>query len=189
MAPSRSTIINVHLATAAFFLPFAIMFLVTGALYTVGIKGSNKDRKERVPISTPLTSNELAPMVAAATEALDKLGVAKPSGAASVRKSPGGGQELFWGGVARDVTLRQTEKNTEVDLVISDATAYRKLVQLHKGKGSNFAKAISIIWAVGLAVIFLSGLSMVFASPKFRRIAYISGVLGTVVFIAWYIIG
>jgi len=36
----QKTLIVVHLWLAAFFLPIAVMFASTGALYTISIKGS-----------------------------------------------------------------------------------------------------------------------------------------------------
>jgi hypothetical protein len=36
----QKSLISIHLWLAAFFLPIAVMFATTGALYTVSIKGS-----------------------------------------------------------------------------------------------------------------------------------------------------
>ncbi|MBI1293029.1 hypothetical protein GC173_17610 [bacterium] len=187
MAISRAQLVNVHLVLASFFLPFALMFLVTGALYTVSIKGSYATREEVVKIEQPLVG-ELAPLVAQATSSLKELGMAAPSGAASVRKT-GGSFELSWSGSARDIVLKPSANPGEAILVINEATAYRRLVQLHKAKGNAFAKTVSVIWAVGLFGMFASGLCMVFASPKHRRLALVSGAAGMALFVAYYFLG
>lgn len=187
MAFNRSTAVNVHLALAAFFLPFALMFLVTGMLYTISIKGSSTARQETIALSAPLEA-ELAPLVAVASKALADLGVDEPSGAASVRRV-GSTFQLDWGGVARDISLKPTDNPGEATLTINEASPYRRLVQLHKAKGNAFAKAVSIAWAVGLAAIFVSGLAMVWAAPRHRKLALASGGLGMALFVAYYFFG
>jgi hypothetical protein len=187
MAMSRAKLVNFHLILASFFLPFALMFLVTGALYTISIKGSSTSREEKVKIDQPL-QGELGPLVTQASASLKALGIAEPSGAASIRKA-GGGFQLEWSGVARDIVLKPSQNPGEAILTINEASAYRRLVQLHKAKGNAFAKGVSILWAVGLLGMFVSGLSMVFASPKHRRLALISGAAGAMLFLAYYFLG
>jgi len=185
--PTRAQLINLHLIVASFFLPFAVMFLITGALYTISIKGSSVARQESVAITVPLPT-ELGPLVTAASAVLKQKGIAEPTGDASLRKV-GGTVQLEWGGASRDVTFRQGASSTEAILEIKEHTAYRKLVQLHKAKGNVFAKAVSVVWAIGLALIFASGIPMAFASPKHRKIALISGALGFALFAAYYLLG
>lgn len=183
----RSLVVNIHLCLAAFFLPFAFMFLATGMLYTISIKGSTTSRTETVPISAPLEA-DLASLVAVASAALEGLDVAQPTGAASVRRV-GENFQLEWSGVARDIVLKPSDVAGEATLVINEASPYRRLVQLHKAKGNAFAKAVSVTWAIGLAGIFVSGLSMVWAAPRHRRLALGSAGLGTLLFVAYYFLG
>ena len=185
--PTRAQLINLHLIVASFFLPFALMFLVTGALYTISIKGTSIARQETVALTAPLPT-ELGPLVTAASAVLKEKGIAQPTGDASLRKV-GSAVQLEWGGTSRDVTFRQGPLPTEAVLEIKEHTAYRKLVQLHKAKGNVFAKAVSIVWAIGLALIFASGIPMAFASPKHRKLALISGALGMVLFATYFLLG
>jgi hypothetical protein len=63
------------------------------------------------------------------------------------------------------------------------------MVQLHKAKGSEIAKGISVLWAVGLVVILLSGLLMAWNAPHYRRRAMVAGGLGTLTFVAYLLLG
>lgn len=187
MAFNRSLLVNSHLVVASFFLPFGLMFLVTGALYTVGIKGSYNTRTQTITLAEPLRPDVDA-LVAVASAALDREGVAAPSGEASVRKV-GGAFQLEWSGVARDVNLKAGAGELEAVLEIKDTTPLRRLVQLHKAKGNAFAKALSVTWSVGLLVMFASGLSLAWASAKHRKLALSAGGAGLLAFAIYALFG
>lgn len=183
----RDRLVNLHLALAAFFLPFAALFVITGALYTISIKGSYNTREETVALSEPLEA-DLASLVAVATTALEERGVGLPSGGASVKKM-GDAFQLEWTGSNRDVILQPGATAGEAILQIKDTTPYRRLVQLHKAKGSAFAKAVSVIWAAGLALMIISGLCMIWSSTKHLKIAGISCAAGVGLFVLYVLLG
>lgn len=51
---NRSTLVHIHLAFAALLLPFILMFAVTGAFYTWGIKGGVEKTQYDIVLSKPL---------------------------------------------------------------------------------------------------------------------------------------
>lgn len=51
---NRSTLMKVHALLAAFILPAAIMFFVTGALYTWGIKGNYDTSTHELHLKKPI---------------------------------------------------------------------------------------------------------------------------------------
>jgi hypothetical protein len=51
----QKSLISIHLWLAAFFLPIAVMFATTGALYTVSIKGSYEETSRPITLAEPLT--------------------------------------------------------------------------------------------------------------------------------------
>jgi len=183
----QRTLTTVHLLLAAFFLPIALMFAATGALYTVSIKGNYLETSRTLELSAPLTA-ELSALTKVTEEALAAEGLAVPSGAASVKKA-GTGYELEWTGVDRDVLLKPTADPLKATLVIKDTTAWRHLVQLHKAKGSEVAKGISVLWALGLIVILCSGLLMAWNVPVYRRKALGAGALGLATFALYLLLG
>lgn len=180
-------LITLHLWLAAFFLPIAVMFATTGGLYTVSIKGSYVETSRTLELEQPLAA-ELSLLTGIVERALDAEGVAHPSGAASVKKA-GTSFELEWTGADRDVVLKPTAEPLRATLVIKDTTPWRHLVQLHKAKGSEVAKAISVLWAVGLVLILLSGLLMAWNVPAYRRQALAAGGFGLATFLLYVLAG
>lgn len=183
----RRTLTTLHLLLAAFFLPVALMFAFTGGLYTVAIKGNYQEASHSLALAEPLRP-ELPLLLALAEDALREAGVTRPSGGASVKKA-GTSFELEWTGVERDVVLKPTADPLVATLLIRDTGPWRHLVQLHKAKGSELAKAISVIWALGLVVILVSGLVMAWVAPAFRPLAIRASLAGLVSFAAYVSLG
>lgn len=183
----RRTLTTLHLALAAFFFPVALMFAVTGGLYTLEIKSGYDETRRPLPVDEPLKP-ELGPLVVLVEQELQAAGIAPPSGGASVKKA-GTSFELEWTGVARDVVLRPTADPLKAELVIKDTKPWRHLVQLHKAKGSDIAKAISVAWAIGLVAILGSGMVMAWTAPPFRRLAVRASVAGLASFAAYVLLG
>ncbi|MFM7395631.1 MAG: PepSY domain-containing protein [Gammaproteobacteria bacterium] len=183
----QKTLISVHLWLAAFFLPIAVMFAATGALYTVSIKGSYVERSQSLELAQPLSS-ELSALTGIVERALNEAGVEHPSGAASIKKA-GTSFELEWTGASRDVLLKPTADPLRATLVIKETTPWRHMVQLHKAKGSEIAKGISVLWAIGLVIVLLSGLLMAWNVPTYRRTALTAGGFGLVTFAVYMFAG
>jgi len=180
-------LLTLHLSLAAFFLPIAVMFAATGGLYTLSIKGDYRETSQLLELEQPL-SPELSVLTRVVEQALAGEGVALPSGAAVVKKT-GNSFELEWTGAARDVLLKPTADPLRATLVIKDTTPWRHLVQLHKAKGSDLAKGISVLWAVGLVITLLSGLWMALQVPAYRRIALAAGSAGLATFVLYIALG
>jgi len=183
----RRTLTTIHLALAAFFFPVALMFAFTGGLYTLEIKGGYEETRRPLPLDEPLKP-ELGLLVSLAERELRAASVAPPSGGASVKKA-GTSFELEWTGVGRDVLLRPTGEPLQAELVIKDTQPWRHLVQLHKAKGSDVARAISVAWAIGLVVILGSGMVMAWTAPPFRRLALGASAAGLATFGAYLLLG
>lgn len=183
----RRTLTTLHLALAAFFFPVALMFAFTGGLYTLAIKGGYQDGLRPLVLDEPLKP-ELAALVALAERELQAAGVAPPSGGASVKKA-GTSFELEWTGVERDVVLRPTADPLQAEVIIKETGPWRHFVQLHKAKGSDVAKAISVAWAFGLVTILGSGMVMAWTAPPFRRLAIKASAAGLATFVAYLLLG
>lgn len=186
-APMHQKLVTLHLLVASFFLPTALMFAVTGGLYTVAIKGSYRESKHEVALERPL-ERELGALVTLASAELGARGLSAPSGSASLRRA-GTSFELEWTGAARDVVLRPTGDSLRAELVVKDTTAWRHLVQLHKAKGSALARGFSVAWSLGLVVVLGSGMALGLNARAYRRRALLAAGAGTAAFVAYAVTG
>jgi hypothetical protein len=167
---------------AAFVLPVAIMFLVTGGLYTWGQKGSYVSETVELPLAEPLAANDTV-LTDLVMQALNERGLDAPSGGAKVKKA--GTSFLFeWTGADLDVVLEPTSDPLVAKLKIKDTTWYRHLVQLHKAKGGTLFKYLAAFFAISLLLILMSGALMAMQLPKYRGQALFAMAGGFVVFIA-----
>ena len=178
---SRATLTKVHMLLAAFIFPVAVMYLVTGGLYTWGIKGSYDQHKYDVVLDGALPEDELLLKELAASE-LQRLAVVPPSGGAKIKKV-GTSFQLEWTGSNRDVILKPTENPQKARLLVKETTWYRHLVQLHKAKGGQLFKFYAAILATSLFIILLSGFLMAWQVPKFRKLVAICTVSGVATFL------
>jgi len=179
---NRSTLMKLHALLAAFILPVAILFFVTGALYTWGIKGEYQTSTYELNLKEPI-QGELGELVALAREELEKRDIASPSGQAKI-KSIGSSYRLEWTGSNRDVILTPTEQPLVAKLEIKNTTLHRQFVQLHKAKGGEPFKVYAAVFATALLLLLISGFIMAWQMPKLRKLTLVSTTLGIVVFVA-----
>lgn len=166
---------------AAFVLPVAIMFLVTGGLYTWGQKGSYVSESVDLALEQPLADDQ-AMLTGLVTQTLAERGLDTPSGGAKVKQA--GTSYLFeWTGADMDIVLEPTAEPLIAKLQIKDTTWYRHLVQLHKAKGGQLFKYLAAVLAISLLLILLSGFVMAMQLPKYRGQALIAMAAGIAVFI------
>ena len=178
---NRVILIKLHMLLAAFIFPVAFMFLVTGGLYTWGIKGGYQSESHVVDLVQPLVA-EQAELLALVTTELQRRSITLPSGAAKIKRG-GTSFKLEWTGARRDVELEPTEDPLKATLTIKETSWYRNLVQLHKAKGGIMFKIYAAILAVALFVILLSGFLMAWQVPKYRGVSLLAGLAGICVFV------
>jgi hypothetical protein len=177
----RSSLMKIHMLLAAFVLPVAIMFLITGGLYTWGQKGSYVSESVDLALDQPLADDE-AVLTGLVRQALAERGLDTPSGGAKVKQA--GTSYLFeWTGADMDIELEPTADPLVARLKIKDTTWYRHLVQLHKAKGGQLFKVLAAIFAISLLLILLSGFVMAMQLPKYRGQALAAMATGFAVFI------
>lgn len=175
---SRLFLIRVHALLAAFFLPFGILFFVTGAFYTMEMTGSYRTETRDLPLAVPLTP-DLDQLAAVAAARLAEEGIAPPTGGMRVRKV-GTSFAFEWSGANRDVVLAPTADPAVAKMEIKDTTWYRRLVQLHKAKGGPVFKALAVATASALLLLFLSGTLLAWRHRALRPLstaAFLAGLL------------
>ena len=178
----RSTLMKAHAVLAAFILPVAIMFFVTGALYTWGIKGSYDTTVHELHLEKPI-QNDLTALVALTKEELKKQNISIPSGQAKI-KTIGESFKLEWTGADIDIILEPTSEPLIAKLKIKNTSWYRQFVQLHKAKGGMPFKFYAAAFATALLLLLITGFIMAWQTPKLRKLTLVSTSLGVVVFIA-----
>jgi hypothetical protein len=178
----RPTLIKAHALLAAFILPVAVMFFVTGALYTWGIKGDYDTSYHELHLKNPIQDN-LIELTALITTELEKQNIEKPSGQAKIKKV-GTTFWLEWSGANRDIILKPTSQPLVAKLEIKNTRWHRQFVQLHKAKGGTPFKVYAAAIATALLLLLLTGFIMAWQMPKLRNLTLVSASLGIAVFIA-----
>lgn len=179
---TRIALTKIHMILAAFMFPVALMFLVTGGLYTWGISGSYDSADHAVPLQGPLAKDEAA-LTRLVRAELAKRNIDDPTGKPRVR-SIAEGFQLEWTGSKHDVVLEPTADPLVAKLTIKETTWYRNLVQLHKAKGGVVFKVYAAALAVALFLLLATGFLVAWSVPRFRRLTSISAAAGVVTFIA-----
>lgn len=170
-----------HVLFAGFFLPVAIMFAVTGGLYTFKITGAYETRhaEKALVLGAEPKVDELQRI---AQEWLMEIQGLEPSGTPSVRKL-GTSWAFDWPGVRREFTFEPTTREGVYKATYKEASWHRIFVQLHKAKGGLPFKVLAAMMAIGLIFLFASGVAMAYLQPRLRRVLYISLAFGTALFI------
>lgn len=179
--PTRMQYMKVHTLVAAFVFPVACMFLITGGLYTWGIKGSYVNDSYEIDLQKPIEA-ELSTLVLLAATELGKLDIEPPSGTPKI-KTAGNHFMLEWTGSTKDIVFEPTDRPLTASLTVKHTSLYRTFVQLHKAKGGQLFKIYAAMLAISLAVLLLSGFVMAWQTPKLKRLASISFILGVTSFI------
>lgn len=170
-----------HMLVAAFLFPAILLFLLTGALYTWGVKGDYVSRDYQIALTAPLTDDQDA-LQAITAKALAERGIAVPTGQPSVRKT-GDSVQFDWSGSNRDVSLVPGDDATSAKLTVKDTDWHRYFVQLHKAKGGTAFKVYAAVVALGLFFLVTSGLIVALRVPNMRRGAIAGSVVGLIAFV------
>jgi uncharacterized iron-regulated membrane protein len=178
---NRTTLMKLHMLMATFMLPVALMFLLTGALYTWGVKGHYDTTEYELPIDEPLT-DDLSLLKGIVMTELQRLQIEPPSGKAGV-KTAGTSFRLEWTGSRRDVLLAPTDSPSVARLSIKETQLHRLFVQLHKAKGGKGFKIYAAVFATTLLLILISGFLLAWKMPRYRKMAAASLLAGFVTFV------
>jgi hypothetical protein len=173
---NRMNLMKFHVLLAAFILPVATMFMVTGALYTWDIKGSYKDDVYEIQLSKPVQSN-VNELTTLAQLELEKLATGYPEGAPRL-KVYGNHFLLEWTGSSKDVILEPTDNELIAKLTVKNTGWYRNLVQLHKAKGGVAFKIYAVVFAIAIIALLVSGFLIAWQIPKLKNLALIASLVG-----------
>lgn len=182
---NRLFFMKVHLILATFIFPIIVMFLVTGALYILGIEGSYDKQVYTIKLNTPLQNddNSLTDFVA---NELKNLNISPPTVEVN-NFSKDGVIKLEWRGAALRVALESTQP-TEARLTVQKASWYKKLLELHTAHGTTAFKVYTLMLAISLLMLLITGFIMALQLPKYRKMTLYSTATGVAVFVVMIII-
>lgn len=178
---NRSFLVHTHLLISALLFPVILMFAVTGAFYTWGVKGSFESNEYDIALSQPLKKDS-AYLHQWLEDILEIKGIQVPSGVGKL-KGKGGHYYYEWAGSARVVSVSPSPDQLIAQLTIDESSYYRYLVQLHKGKGGVVFKVYAAVVAIGLILLALSGVIMALRMPKYRALTQRYLISGSLLFI------
>jgi hypothetical protein len=139
---TRLQVMKAHALLAAFVFPVAIMFMITGVLYTCGIKGSYSKTVYDIQLTEELQP-ELATLIALAIVELDKLELGHSSGEAKV-KSIGSSFMLEWTGSSKDINLEPIDDDLMAHLPSTKQVGIDTLFNFIKQKAVLFLKSMQL---------------------------------------------
>ncbi len=183
--PNRLTLMKAHALLAAFIFPVATMFLITGALYTWGIKGDYNTTKHELHLAQPI-QEKTKELVALAEKELEKHNISIPTGTAKIKRI-GNSFRLEWTGSNMDINLEPTVDPLIMQLEIKNASLYRQFVQLHKAKGGTPFKVYAAVLSISIILLLISGFIMAWKMPKLRKLTLASSALGILIFAAMFV--
>ena len=179
-AQTKILVVTLHVILGSFFLPFGVMYAITGGLYTFETKGSYVTESFTVSLERPLPTDSRELLKLSAGILAEKKSPL-PTGKASVKK--GGTSWLYeWTGSQLDFVLEPTSDPLVAKASIKRTTAHRFFVQLHKAKGGLPFKILAGGFSIALIVMFISGVVLSFANAELTRMMWISSAAGTIVF-------
>lgn len=183
---NRLMLMKVHALLAAFVLPIAIMYMITGVLYTWGNKGSYHNDVYEVSLSETMRA-DLTTLTELAESELADREISIPEGKPKV-KMYGNHFLLEWTGSSKDVVLEPTENPLLAKLTVKNTTWYRNLVQLHKAKGGILFKVYAALFVIALSFILISGFFMAWQTPKLRQLTIVASGLGLASFVVFAVL-
>lgn len=174
---------SLHVIFASFFMPMAFVFAVTGGLYTFDVKGTYDTETRTLPLSLPTEPKSAELMEVARAILREQFATGEPSGRAGLRQV-GTSWQFEWTGSRTDFTIEPTKETGLFKVSLKRMRFHRLLVQLHKAKGGTPFKVLAGAFAVGLLLLFLSGILLAAAQPRLRRLFAVGLLAGGAIFTA-----
>ncbi len=181
----RNLLIKIHLVMAATILPVVLMYVITGALYTAEYKPSSHDKAFDVQLEAPLV-RDIQLLKDVVHDALAKRGIDDPDGKAKFKRDKKrGGQKFVWKGDNHTVSMwSHADNRAVVTIEVSTPSWYKRLMWIHTADGGDALKIFSIIVAILLVFVLLTGVIVGLQVKLFRGLTLYSMGFGSLLFLA-----
>jgi hypothetical protein len=172
MKIQRMLVIKLHAILACFFMPLALLYFVSGGLYSLDIKGDVDKQVYSITLDRPFAP-DLAQLSEAITAALEEHTLSLPTGnPAIIRKK--GSYEYQWGDLKHQIVVQPTDDPLEVEMTYRQRSPLTQLMRVHRAEAGSLLKIFSVSMVVSLIVILGSGVFLAVGMPKLRRTALLS---------------
>lgn len=159
---------NLHAYLAMFFLPMAILFALTGALYIFGITGALNTESYEIELKQPLPrplAQHIDAQEAVMVQYAQAKGIEIPAG-----KAKKGKQGVILGSATgyHLVLVADRAENTAT-LQVNRPGLYYKAVMLHKAKCGMAFKVMGVGLGITMIVLYLSGIFLFLRNRGMRN--------------------
>lgn len=177
----RSKIIRWHMLLASFLLPLALIYFISGALYTLDIKGGIQKETFSLQLEKPFKP-DLEILTLELTQALNKKKLFIPD-ADPILKKQKSHYQLTWSDLKYSVTAVATEQSKVLEIIYRQRSFLTQLMRIHRGDAGSVFKVLSLILVIGLILIFASGAYLALTVSQYKRSSLAAMFLGLVTFI------
>jgi len=176
---SRFKIMQLHMLLSSFVFPAVLLYVISGALYTLDVKGSISKQTFTVTLEKPFEPN-LEWLMGVTEKTLVDKALVLPDGASYLKKSKDG-YKFHWGDLRYSVTAVAKKDASLVEFTYRDRSILTQVMRIHRAEAGIAFKFISIMTVLGLILVFVSGLYMAYTVPKFRNPSLIATGLGVLI--------
>ncbi|PAF41682.1 PepSY-associated TM helix domain-containing protein [Helicobacter sp. 11S03491-1] len=171
---------KIHIYLSIFFLPFALLYAVTGILYLTHYSGGKDLSTYKVDFEKQLTKEELADF---GLKFLHEKNIKFRNMDVSFAKN-----RIQIGLMANYARISQSDGKIKIDVYKGNIIRY--LMSLHFGQGKWYFDVLGIAFGAALAIFYLTGILMVKHHSKHKKPLWISFFLGLgVVIVVGYLNG
>jgi hypothetical protein len=175
---------RLHGYIAVFFLPMAILYAGTGALYIIGESGAAPQASFNIklPNGWPASSDGARKL---ASEWLQEHDL--PALSTSAGQGTNGDDGYYWRALTHAILLTRIS-DSEAELIVQSNSLYRQLVEIHKDHAGLMFTIIGFAFGMGMLILILSGALMMFRSKQFRNSAAVLLTSGTAACLLAYVV-
>ncbi len=139
---------KLHIYISVFFLPVAIMYALTGALYIFGIEENSGATINKYTIESTNNTNEIEVLINYLSE--NNIKIPKNT---TPKEAKNGGIQI--GGIYYSASIKKVNDIYEITTI--QRSIYGTLVLLHKSKGEFYFDIMAIAFSIALIVLYVTG--------------------------------
>lgn len=177
----RSNIIRWHMLLASFLLPLALIYFISGALYTLDIKDSIQKETFSLELEKPFKP-DIEILTLELTKALNEKKLFIPDANPTLKKQ-NSHYKLKWSDLKYSVTAVATKNSKILKVTHRQRSLLTQFMRIHRAEAGSMFKALSLILVIGLILLFTSGVYMALSVSQYKRSSIVAIFFGLLTFI------
>ncbi|REL27486.1 hypothetical protein DXX93_13575 [Thalassotalea euphylliae] len=172
---------KLHAYFSCFFLPLTLVYIVSGVLYMLDVKGEVK-QEYRYDITLnewPETENEAANIVTPLLAKHDHFALPEDY------SKHGGGHN--WYGQKQHVGLKLNKETQSAQILIEEYDFWRQMLMIHKGHAGIVFWVLGILFGLSLTFSLISGVVISLQLPQLKKQSMAMLAAGTVTLVVLFI--